>query len=108
MTVPPSVSTGSDAMISPVLCIIGEAGSATGGGYTARSWRARSIDGALQSRSVMPRLRRASTSVLFTELPTTYSTPFGSPVVPPVNDRKTSLLGRSIRGAGSWPAISAS
>ena len=37
MTVPPSVSTGSDAMISPVLCIIGEAGSATGGGYDPRS-----------------------------------------------------------------------
>jgi len=108
MTVPPSVSTGSDAMISPVLCIIGDAGSATGGGYDARSWRARSIDGALQSRSVIPRLSRASTSVLFTELPTTYSTPFGSPVVPPVKDRKTSLPRRSMRGAGSLPAISSS
>ena len=103
-TRPPADRTGSDAMIRPVLCINGEAGSATGERPRRCSSSARSTAGPSQSTSGSPSICRPRTRVLATLRPITYSTAFGSPVVPPVQDRKESSGERGTRAAGGCEA----
>ena len=91
--------------MNPVLCMSGDAGIARIGVPSA-AWR--TANSTADSGSSSPRKRSRNHRQFPALRPMLMSTPFGSPVVPPVYDRNTSSSSRAMRGAGAAPEISSS